>query len=263
MTQTSDLAIDWKYWLERWDEQQRGYLPQREHRFKTMIDVVEEISRGMETPAPRVMDLACGPGCVSTRLLERMPGARCVAVDIDPLLLAIGKGALGTAGGRIEWVEANLRDPDWTEYLPDGDKFDAVLTTTALHWLDADRLLPVYRDLAGLMREGGVLLNGDHLFFGPDKPMLRSIAENLRKKRQEESHSVRGIEDWEQWWEDIAREPGVDALLAERKTRFGECPHSSRTPIHAVHEAALLDASFREVDVIWQDLDNRILAAVR
>lgn len=262
MTRTSDLAIDWKHWLDRWDEQQRGYLPQREHRFSTMIDVVEEISRRNRTSAPRILDLACGPGCISSRLLERIPDAHCVAVDIDPLLLAIGKGTLGTADGRIEWVEANLRDPGWAKHLPDGNEFDAVLTTTALHWLDTDRLFPVYRDLAELVREGGVFLNGDHLFFGPDKPALRSIAENLRKKHQEESHNVRGVEDWKQWWEDIACQPGVDALLAERKTRFGECHHSSRTPIHAVHEAALLDAGFCEVDVIWQDLDNRILAAV-
>lgn len=118
----------------------------------------------------------------------------------------------------------------------EGGLYDAALTTAALQWLDADRPVSVYRDLDELTREEGVFLDGNHLFFGPDKPMLRSIAEGLRKKRQEESHAVRGIEDRATRWEEVSREPGVDALL---------------------------DAGFREAEVVRQDLDNRLLAVAR
>lgn len=58
------------------------------------------------------LDLACGPGSVSQRLLARFPGAWVVAVDMDPVMLALGQGALDTLGGRLRWIEADLASPD-------------------------------------------------------------------------------------------------------------------------------------------------------
>jgi trans-aconitate methyltransferase len=63
------------------------------------------------------IDLACGPGSLSQRLLQRFPQARVIAVDVDPVLLALGRGALGTVGGRLRWVDADLASPDWAQAL--------------------------------------------------------------------------------------------------------------------------------------------------
>lgn len=49
-------AVDWQHWLDRWDAQQAGYLPRREERFATMLDLVEAVAGA----APRVLDLAAG-----------------------------------------------------------------------------------------------------------------------------------------------------------------------------------------------------------
>jgi hypothetical protein len=58
-----------------------------------------------------------------------------IAVDIDPVMLAIGRGALGTVAGRLRWIEADLASPDWVDGLGETE-LDAVLTTMALHWLE-------------------------------------------------------------------------------------------------------------------------------
>src|SRR5690606_39217095 len=82
---------DWPSWLRRYDTQQAAYLPAREERFTAMLNVL-----GALLPEEFVaLDLACGPGSISQRLLERFPRARAVAVDVDPVLLAMGQGALG------------------------------------------------------------------------------------------------------------------------------------------------------------------------
>src|SRR5206468_2655808 len=86
-------TIDWHNWLHRWEAQQTGYLPNREARFDAMLDVLEALL----PPDFVALDLCCGPGSISQRLLQRFPQARTVAVDLDPLLLAIGKAVLGTA----------------------------------------------------------------------------------------------------------------------------------------------------------------------
>ncbi|MEV4259564.1 methyltransferase domain-containing protein, partial [Spirillospora sp. NPDC049652] len=84
-------------WITRWDRQQEGYLPDREERFTALIDAVEAAGR----PDPLVLDLGCGPGSLSARLLDRLPDATVVAVDTDPLLLALGRS--------VHTGRANLR----------------------------------------------------------------------------------------------------------------------------------------------------------
>ena len=45
--------------------------------------------------------------------------------------------------------------------------------------------------------------------------------------------------------------------------RFGWQASGWHTPIYDLHVAALRDAGFREVGVIWQNMENRVLMAVR
>src|SRR5579883_2600448 len=105
--------IDWRNWLQRWDRQQAGYVPPREQRFSVMLDALATL-----LPESFVaLDLACGPGSLSQRLLTRFPQARAVAVDLDPVMLKIGEGALGTFAGRLRWVEADVSTPAWVEAL--------------------------------------------------------------------------------------------------------------------------------------------------
>ena len=99
--------LNWHDWMQRWDNQQSRYLPDREQRFTAMLDVLEAL-----LPERFVaLDLACGPGSLSQRLLDRFADARAVAVDMDPVMLAVGEGALGTVDGRLRWVDADLAAP--------------------------------------------------------------------------------------------------------------------------------------------------------
>jgi trans-aconitate methyltransferase len=122
-----DENIDWGWWLERWDKQQTGYLPDRESRYSAMFDVLEA-----QLPEEFLaIDLASGPGFLSQRLLDRFSKAKCIAVDLDPVLLALGQGSLGNIGGRLRWVEVDINEESWVDSL-DAEQVDAVLSTTAL-----------------------------------------------------------------------------------------------------------------------------------
>ncbi len=251
-------TIDWQRWLERWNAQQMGYLPEREARFTAMLDVLDLLLPERFD----ALDLACGPGAISQRLLTRFPRARSVAVDVDPVLLTLGQRTLGTFGGRLRWVDADLRDPAWLTKL-DLQQVDAVLSTTALHWLPAAHLVRVYQDVGQLLRPGGVFLNGDHMRFGPHFPTFQTLARRLYERTMRDSFARDGVDDWEGWWKALAAEPGMAELFAERERRFPEVIHGETAPILDLHIGALRDAGFREVDVIWQRLDDRVLLAVR
>jgi len=251
--------VNWHDWLARWDIQQSGYLPEREARFNVMLDVLDIL-----LPESFVaLDLACGPGAISQRLLTRFPQARCIAVDLDPVLLAMGQNVLGTMDGRLKWVEADLATPEWRAQLG-VETVDAVLSTTALHWLPAPHLLGLYRQLGQIVRPGGVVLNGDHMAFAPSHERFQQVADVVKARLQDEAFTQRGVEDWTHWWEALAKEPTLQALFAEREQRFAlQRQMDSYRPTLALHEAALREAGFGQVNVIWQRLDNRVLMAIR
>ena len=51
---TTAAAADWQAWQCSWDRQQEWYMPDREERFRIMLDMVE----ALVGTAPRVLDLA-------------------------------------------------------------------------------------------------------------------------------------------------------------------------------------------------------------
>ncbi|HEV2231601.1 MAG TPA: class I SAM-dependent methyltransferase [Thermoplasmata archaeon] len=257
MPRRSD-AVDWAGWLERWDRQQTGYMPYREHRFTTMLDVVA----ALQPSNLRVLDLACGPGSLSARLLTRFPRARAVALDFDPVLIELGRHALHRFRHRMRWVEADLRQPGWVRNLPAG-RFDAVMTTTALHWLGARDLRRVYRQLHGIIRPSGVVLNGDHMAFNEAAPTFRRLARRLDHQRTAEGFADTRAEHWDEWWRRLEQERTLRGEFAERRRRFPCAHHAEENFPLGLHERALRSAGFREVGVIWQEVDNRILLAIR
>src|SRR5215475_9871320 len=93
-------------WIDRWDAQQQAYLPDREDRFAVLIDAVQECAGRAD---PLVLDLGCGPGSLSVRLLDRIPAATVVAIDADPLLLALGRAAWSDRAGRLRFAAQDLR----------------------------------------------------------------------------------------------------------------------------------------------------------
>ena len=258
MTGAMDLSVDWHQWLQRWDAQQTAYLPDREGRFGAMLDVLDIL-----LPEEFIaLDLACGPGAISQRLLARFPKARSIAVDLDPVLLTMGQVVLGHMGGRLRWVEADLMRPEWVSQLG-ASQVDAVLSTTALHWLPAEALIRLYRELGQLVRPGGVFLNGDNLTFGPHLPSFQQVAQTMKERTRIEAFEGRGLEDWDGWWTALQRESSLSELFAERARRFAWKGSGSPAPIIDLHEAALRNGGFREVGVIWQQMGNRVLMAVR
>ncbi|MBO0517854.1 class I SAM-dependent methyltransferase, partial [Streptomyces beijiangensis] len=152
-TSTATATVDWQAWQESWDRQQEWYMPDREERFRVMLDMVEAVVG----PSPRVLDLACGTGTITARLLARLPDATSTGVDLDPALLTIAEGTFA-GDERVSFVTADLKDPDWPAELPH-DSYDAVLTATALHWLHSEPLADLYGQVARLVRPGGVFMN--------------------------------------------------------------------------------------------------------
>ena len=249
---------NWRALLRSWDAQQQTYLPNRERRFAAMLDAV-----GAAVPKRfTALDLGCGPGSLSVRLLRRFPSARVIAVDYDPVTLRIGRGALGSFGGRLTWVDTKIGAPGWTERLP-RRRIDAAVSTTALHWLPKASLRALYRDLGHLLPRGGVFLNGDHIPWGPGSRGLSRLAETVWRQKFRGVSRKRECSAWKEWWERAERLPALRPYFEEQKRRSAQHPKHTESPPLEFHVRALRRAGFREVDVIWQSFTNRVLFARR
>jgi SAM-dependent methyltransferase len=246
-------------WIKRWDAQQQIYLPDREDRFTAIIDAVEEIAG---RPDPLVLDLGSGPGSLSVRLLRRLPRARVIAIDADPLTLALGQAGYADVPG-LQFRDLDLRTAGWSAGLRPDRQPDAAVSTTALHWLPQPALVALYAELARLLRPGGVLLNGDHLREDDAAPQLqrlqRALLEREERRRFPDGHS----ESWTDWWAAAAEDPALARLHAERAARTVDSGHhGSPAGRLSVHIDALRAAGFAEIGTLWQRGENRVLCGV-
>jgi SAM-dependent methyltransferase len=252
-------GADWRSWQHSWDRQQEWYLPDREERFRVMLDMVEALV-GTE---PRVLDLACGTGSISDRVLRRFPGARTTGVDLDPALLTIARGYFASEE-RAEFVTADLTEPDWTGRLPHG-AYDAVLTATALHWLRTDALHGLYAQLAGLLRSGGVFMNADHM-PDPDTPRINEAARKSDGARREREKAA-GAQDWSDWWQAAAADPVLAEPTAERFRLFGDPAtgdhYEDQSQPPRWHADTLRDAGFAEARAVWAAPSDGLVLGLR
>ena len=251
---TTSTGTDWQAWQESWDRQQEWYMPDREERFRIMIDMVEALVGA----APRVLDLACGTGTITARLLARLPGATSTGVDLDPALLAIAEGTFAD-DDRVTFVTADLKDPHWPAKLPYAT-YDAVLTATALHWLHSEPLAALYGQVAELVRDGGVFMNADHM-IDETTPRINA-AERARRHAAMDQAKRNGALDWAEWWEVAAQDPVLAGPTARRFEIYGE--HADgEMPSAAWHARVLREQGFGEARPVWASPSDTLLLAVK
>lgn len=152
-----------------YDEEARDYDASRggEPRARAAADAVERL---LPQGPCTVLDIACGTGIVTGRLLR--PGRTVVGVDRSP-------GMLGLAGGR---VPGGVVRGDATRLPFASDAVDAVVIVWLLHLLP--RPEPVLAEAARVLRPGGVLIttvDKNDAYFAEDSDIARVTADLRRR----------------------------------------------------------------------------------
>lgn len=98
-----------------------------------------------------VLDLGCGTGRDTRRLLAGLPCGRVVAVDGSQAMLQQLRERLADDLSRVRVVRSDLRGP-WHV----GGPFDAVVSVATLHWLPDHAT--VFERVASVLRAGGTFV---------------------------------------------------------------------------------------------------------
>ncbi|HXD53335.1 MAG TPA: class I SAM-dependent methyltransferase [Solirubrobacteraceae bacterium] len=107
--------------------------------------------------ARRILDLGTGDGRLLALLLDRDPERSGVGIDSSPLMLTAARERFA-AEARVELIAHDLNEP-----LPALGRFDAVVSSLAIHHLEHARKRSLYGEAFELLAPGGVLANFEHV----------------------------------------------------------------------------------------------------
>lgn len=110
-------------------------------------DRIAELAAGFG-PVRRILEIGCGTGLLTQRLVRQWPGAEIIATDISPAMVSAAKARIGDA------AQFRVMDGEWPSLQEAG--FDLILSSLTFQWF-MDLPGAVTRSIA-LLRPGGRLM---------------------------------------------------------------------------------------------------------
>lgn len=146
----------------------------------------------------RILDLGTGDGRLLARLLAAKPDAEGIALDFSPVMLAAARERF-RGDDRVRIVEHNLDDP-----LPDFGRFDAVVSSFAIHHCEDSRKRSLYAEIFATLKPGGVFLNLEHAASPTPRLHDRFLdALGIGKGEEDPSNRLLDVETQLRWLREI------------------------------------------------------------
>ncbi|MFG1918485.1 methyltransferase domain-containing protein [Micromonospora sp. NPDC048898] len=233
-------------WREAWSAVMEGFVPHLASLEETLCRVAETV-RGRKPG--RVLDLGGGPGLLAERMARRWPNAVVTLMDIDPVLLALARGALAD---QVRSLEGDLSTQGWVDRA--GGGYDLITVVMTLHYLPPVQVRAFYDDARRHLAPGGLLIVADLM---PDEglPSLMSALDPAPDGAAAELA-------WAQWWNDIGEVEELRPLLAQRAAIFENRLPAEFSASGSWHATAAREAGFDEAGILWRCGRHAALAAV-
>ncbi len=221
----------------------------------------DAIASALHVDRLRVLDLACGCGAVTARILDAVPSAHVVGIDRDPVLLRIAR-EIWTGDPRVTFEQADLRDGAWPDRHGVG-RFDAVVTAASTHWFEPEDLSSLYRVIARSLRPGGLFANLDWIPIAQAPELQRLCDAYVRDRERRLAPEREGQPSpWRDWWAQTLADPDLAAEASERSAM--DVPESAE---HFAdedwHRSELIAAGFAEAGVIWRSFSSAVMLSRR
>jgi trans-aconitate 2-methyltransferase len=200
-------------------------------RYDEMLDA---IANCLPPNTQRILDLGCGTGGLSLKVLQRFPSAQVVAIDYSPRMIEVARGKLEAAGYTQQWTGIEGDFGDWANHqLSIEDGFDACVSSLAIHHLTHEMKLKLFFRIRESLNSSGVFWNADPVL--PESPALSDAYQSIR-------------EEW-------AAQQG--STLAETRAKTGKStPYGHSQPDQLAtldaHLQMLKEAGFESVAVPWK-----------
>ena len=167
----------------------------------------------------RILDLGTGDGRLLALLRTERPNAEGVGLDVSPAMLRAARERFRD-DGKVQVLRHDLEEP-----LPDLGRFDAIVSSLAIHHVSDMRKKALYSEIHAALCPGGVFCNLEH---------VAPISVELHRRFLEALGTAEAEED-----------PSNQLVRAEVQLHW------------------LREIGFRDVDCHWKWLELALLAGVK
>lgn len=179
----TDHALDY---IERADS-----IPHRTEGESSLLEFIPQTTR-------RILDLATGDGRLLALAKRKHPNTEAIAIDFSPAMIKAAKKRFANDSS-VAVVAHDLDNP-----LPSLGKFDAVISSFAIHHLAHGRKRTLYSEIHGLLNADGVFCNLEHV----SSPTARLHEEFLREigvtpETEDPSNKLLDLETQLKWLREI------------------------------------------------------------
>lgn len=122
------------------------------------LELITEAAKAIIPDAKHVLDVGCGAGNYTLKMLTKIPNLNCTLVDLSEPMLKRAKERVSSAtSGKIETIKGDIRNIDFA-----GQTFDIILAGAVLHHLRDDKdWESTFQKLYNLLNDGGCLWISD------------------------------------------------------------------------------------------------------
>lgn len=122
------------------------------------LELITEAAKAVCPHASKLLDIGCGAGNYTLKMLQKLPQLNCTLVDLsEPMLTRAKQRVLVETEGEIETHQGDIRAIDFGD-----QKFDIILAGAVLHHLrDENDWEETFRKLFNLLNDGGSLWISD------------------------------------------------------------------------------------------------------
>jgi len=122
------------------------------------LELITEAAKRICPDAQHVLDVGCGAGNYSLKMLEKIPNLNCTLVDLSQPMLDKAMERVSTETNRlVETIQGDIREVDLKQ-----ESFDIILAGAVLHHLRDDQdWETTFQKLFSLLKPGGCLMISD------------------------------------------------------------------------------------------------------
>lgn len=207
------------------------FVPHRTLQLRMLADLVPA-----EDGHFGVLELGCGEGLLSDRLLARWPHATVTGLDASPAMLRAAQARTARHAGRFRALEGRIEE---IGQLWDGEAPRAIVSSLAVHHLTHQQKRDLFGWAARTLAPGGGLFIADLLW--PVTPAARGLAARAWDEAVERASAEAGLPEALT----VFREDGWNMYALDRPD-----PEDRPAPL-AAQLVWLAEAGLESVDVYW------------
>jgi tRNA (cmo5U34)-methyltransferase len=131
----------------------RYFVPQRQQQIETICSLIPPCE-----PPSTIVELCCGQGLLAAALLKRLPAATVQGYDGSDEMLSSARRLLAPYGERFSAQRFDLASRTWRSALRN---VHAVVSSLAIHHLDAVGKQQLFQDVYAMLKPDGVFVIAD------------------------------------------------------------------------------------------------------